>query len=91
MNEPTVHQRLARIVPSREPDDILEWCDPDEVRGAIYERDDRITELEAEVARLRDALEMYESGYKGSCMCCEPVALKNVELLAKYPQEAPHE
>jgi hypothetical protein len=46
MTEPTVHGRFARIVPSRDPDDLLEWCDPDEVRDALNERDDRITELE---------------------------------------------
>jgi chromosome segregation ATPase len=37
----------------------------------------------SEIDRLRAEVEDYRNGYKGSCFCCEPVALKNQELRAE--------
>jgi len=36
--------------------------------------------LEAEVAGLNESLDKYRNGYQGSCWCCEPVGMRNVEL-----------
>ena len=43
--------------------------------------------LEEQIQNLKQQLEEYHSGYKGSCYCCEPVAVENnklVELVSYY-------
>ena len=36
--------------------------------------------------QLREALNMYQNGYQGSCLACEPVGEKNQRLLAEIEQ-----
>lgn len=55
-----------------EPSDNGQW-----VRAGDYES------LEAENRDLQDQLNQYRNGYQGSCMACEPVALKNQALEAE--------
>ena len=50
------------------------WLEEDNDGDAVMLTD--YDTLEAE-------LEKYETGYKGSCLCCEPVGIKNVELAAE--------
>jgi len=39
-----------------------------------------------EIAELKESLDLYENGFEGGCMCCEPVALKNRELQRQKDQ-----
>ena len=36
--------------------------------------------LEEQIKNLKQQIEEYQSGYKGSCYCCEPVAMENNAL-----------
>jgi DNA repair exonuclease SbcCD ATPase subunit len=47
------------------------------------EQNQVISDAIHEIDRLRAEVEDYRNGYKGSCFCCEPVALKNQELRAE--------
>lgn len=38
--------------------------------------------LEQEIEQLKEELDKYENGYKGSCYACEPCGERNLELLS---------
>ena len=57
----------------------------------MYEREiaelkDVELQLLLEIAELKDSLDKYDKGYKGSCYACEPVGELNVKLTAKIAE-----
>lgn len=40
-------------------------------------------DYEKQLAKIKEELDRYRNGYKGSCYCCESVSKKNIELKAE--------